>query len=522
MKPTIKMRRIILFLLLCFLFFFISACDAGSNQRSVSADFFEIDPLFGELYQHLGGLDTLGPGISPVFHANGKDYQYTSSSLMVYDPQAPASHRFQLAPLGLDMGIVELPVQSPTQEGLRYVNGHVIYEEFVPFYEKLGGARFVGQPITEVHFNPETRRYEQHFENLGLYQLEGEAPGSVHTMGYGAWKCRASCRQSPVSNGLVILPPKVSNQFSEAVLALGTDFTGFALTDPYTGPEGVVEQVFENMVLAEDPSSPRRVSLRSITEPIGIAPEPLVPSEYNSGMVFFPIQNGKGHNVPIGFLEFLSNHGGIQTSGPPITEPSQLSDTVFRQCFKNLCLEEHRSPSGTEWIRPAPLGYSYRTLAIQGSLQEPTRFPAPLAMSPPAFQGEASPGSLSGVQSTPQIDVQPSAESFTSSQSFQEVSIQVWETFPMVAPDKGQEIGAAVFEKNQPMASIEPDLVLTLPDGQKKTYYMFPTGADGQTYIQVDPISGPNGTLIPYEVCILNVSGEKSCVKDSFLIWENP
>jgi hypothetical protein len=64
--------------------------------------------------------------------------------------------------------------------------------------------------------------------------------------------------------------------------------------------------------------------------------------------------------------------------------------------------------------------------------------------------------------------------------------------------------------------------VLTLPDGQQKTYDMLPTGTDGQTYSKVDPIPGPNGTLIPYEVCILNVRGEKTCIQDSFLIWENP
>jgi hypothetical protein len=510
MKPTIKKRRILILLMLCSLTIFITACGAESKQGSISAEFFAIDPLFMELYHHLGGLNTLGPGISPIFHASGKDYQYTSSSLMVYDPQAPASQRFQLAPLGLDMGIGELPVQPPTQEGLRYLNGHVIFEDVVPFYEKLGGARFVGRPITEVHFNPETRRYEQHFENLGLYQLEGESPGTVHTLGYGAWKCSVSCRQGPASNGLVILPPKVGAQFTETVLALGTDFTGFALTDPYMTPEGVIEQIFENVALAADPSGPGRISLRAITERVGIAPEPLIASEYSSDMVFYPIQAGRGHHVPIGFLEFLAGHGGMETSGPPITAFSQISEEVFRQCFTNLCLEEHRNPSGASWIRPAPLGYSYRALSIQGSVGQPTHASTTPAVPPTSGRDETSSDQTTG------------AESFTESLSLQDMSIQVWEKFPMVTPKEGQDIGAAVFENSQPVASIEPDLVLTLPDGGQKTYYMLPTGSDGQTYIKVDPVASPNGTLIPYEVCIRNMSGKKNCVKDSYLIWENP
>jgi hypothetical protein len=367
------------------------------------------------------------------------------------------------------MGIGELPVQPPSQEGLRYVNGHVIFEDFVPFYEKLGGTRFIGRPITEAHFNPETRRYEQHFENLGLYQLEGEAPGTVHTMGYGAWKCSASCRQAPASNGLVILPPKVGDQFSETVLTLGTDFTGFALVDPYITAQGVSEQIFENVVLSADPSSPGKVSLRAITEQVGIEPEPLIASEYSSDMVFYPVQAGRGHQVPIGFLEFLTSHGGMETSGPPITAVTQISDEVFRQCFTNLCLEEHHNPSGTIWIRPAPLGYSYRALSIQGPLDQPAQASIKPVL-PPSKQEDKASDQPPGAR--------PAAESFSDSLSFQDVNVQVWETFPMVTPKEGQEIGAAVFENRQPISSIEPDLVLTLPDGQQKTYYMLPTGSD--------------------------------------------
>ena len=51
--------------------------------------------------------------------------------------------------------------------------------------------RYVGKPPTELHYNPETQRYEQYFENLGMYWLESEGPEHVRLLNYGAWKCDA-------------------------------------------------------------------------------------------------------------------------------------------------------------------------------------------------------------------------------------------------------------------------------------------------------------------------------------------
>jgi hypothetical protein len=92
----------------------------------------------------------------------------------------------------------------------------------------------------------------------------------------------------------------------------------------------------------------------------------------------------------------------------------------------------------------------------------------------------------------------------------------------MVAPTQSQEIGVTVFENNLPVVGIEPDISIYLPDGSSRGYYMYPTGEDGQTRMLIEPIQAPSGTLIPYEVCVFFPGGQKMCVKDTFLIWENP
>ncbi len=123
----------------------LAACDdTGGVINSLGADPYEVDTTFREFYQFLGGRDTLGPPISPLFVYGEVKYQYTLAGLMVFDPSAPGNQRFQLAALGLDMGISEPQVPRPDQSGARYVDGHIIAEFFVPLYERLGGARYRG------------------------------------------------------------------------------------------------------------------------------------------------------------------------------------------------------------------------------------------------------------------------------------------------------------------------------------------------------------------------------------------
>jgi hypothetical protein len=501
--------------------------DAGFSVDPLLPQSIAIDPTFREFYDLLGGEETLGPGISPIFEHRNVYYQYTVAALMVHDPGAPARQRFSLAPLGLDMGISEAPVSPPTLPEFRYVDGHIIYSLFVPLYEKLGGARFVGAPITEVHYNPERGRYEQFFANLGFYWLEGNSSNEVYLLAYGAWKCDAYCRSPNPEASNVVLPQRIAKRFASVVERLGADFTGYAITEEYETPDGYVEQVLENVVLVMDPQQPGRVFLRALTERLGYRPDPLNAPNSGADYIFYPIQGERGYNIPERLHTYIIQHGGFEISGPPISEISRIKDAVYQQCFTNLCIQAFLDAMGNIVVRPAPLGYTYRLLPIQAfdqadaqPISQPeVELPAeePIVEEPMA---EEAPG-LPEAEPIEQQAPEPAVESFSDTQS-RDFIVQVWESFPMVAPNQSQEIGVSVFEDGQPVINVEPDLLVTLPDGTQRQYYMYPSGSDGQTRLAIDPVDAPSGTLIPYEVCIYNLGGREYCIKDSFLIWIGP
>jgi hypothetical protein len=476
--------------LLFIVVFLITACgeaEGGFTPQSTALGAYGIDPLFREFYDLLGGPAVLGPAITPSFEANGRRFQYVQAGCMEYDPDAPNSERFHLSPLGLEMNIQEPAVAppAPDQDEL-YVDGQVIYKGFVDFYRSLGGARFVGRPLTGVHHNPDKKRYEQYFENLGFFWLESEPPETVRLLAYGSWKCAQYCETlPPVANEImlpVVTPNAVTDLFTGIVSRLGPGLTGFSLTSPYLAEDGMYEQVFEALVLTVDAQNPANIFLRPLPEKIGILAEQAVSPNGVSGMVFWPTGGDLGHNVPQAFIDFIVLHGGTEVSGNPISELFLSSDQVFRQCFTNYCLDYHmgaQTPDALR-IRPATLGYTYKELYYRS-------------------------------QDT----------SFAETQDLHEVSLQVWEKHPFVTSAQAQEIGASLFEGTQPLRNVEPVLILTMPDGSEQSVYFPPTSLDGQSVKVLDPINAPNGTLIPYQVCISSLTGERFCVKDSFVIWGN-
>lgn len=159
---------------------------AGCSQPSAKAssnqsDYFLIVTEFREFYDLLGGEELLGPVLSPQFVDNGLTYQYTRSALMVHNPNGDDTSRFLLAPLGMqldrDYGLVSDEARAGEPE---------IYPPFIPLYERLGGARFVGLPLGAAQYDVQNRRYVQHFTNLGFYQLE-EDEGRIGLLPYGVW-----------------------------------------------------------------------------------------------------------------------------------------------------------------------------------------------------------------------------------------------------------------------------------------------------------------------------------------------
>jgi len=511
-------------LLLSALALLAAACEESGNlSYSLLAEQYIIDPVFRDFYELLGGQSTLGPAISPLFVYNNVKYQYTVAALLVYDAYQPEGQRFHLGALGLDLGIAEPPVPQPEGENTRYINGHVIYSGFVTLYEKLDGIRFVGMPLSEVHYNAAKRRYEQHFENLGFFWMEDTPEDEIYLLAYGAWKCDASCRRPPPGNAEVELPYRVASMFADGVARLGADYTGFAISDAYQTPDGFREQVFENLVLALDPLQPARIFSRAITTRLGYHLEPLRPRSSREGYYFYAIQDDMGFHIPLHFWEYLSKHGGIEISGAPIGEPTQVKSNIYRQCFVNLCLDEEHLSGGRVRVRPAPLGYSYRLLPVLELRETQTLPEYPASNQPEIATAQESPAAPEApAAQEPALEPEPALSlGALSAPQAGEMSVQVWESSPMVSPNQSQEIGVSVFLDGAPMQEVEPDLVVMLPEG-RKTYYLFPTGADGQSRQMLEPVNAPNGTLIPYEVCIYARNLDRFCVRDSFLIWQNP
>lgn len=523
-----------LFLLLGLLL--VPGCDdTGTvSYDPVSGSEISVDPIFREFYDSKGGLEVLGPAISPLFTYNGISYQYTVNSLMVFDPQAAPYLRRAFAPLALDMGVEEPAVQAQDRPGSRYVNGHFIDERFVAVYDALGGQPVVGRPITEAHYNPDYRRYEQYFENLGLFISDVDPDAKVRLLAYGVWKCDASCRQYIPGNAYVSIPFRTDALFADAVSRLGADFTGYALTEAYLTPDGYTEQVFENLVLVHDPNQPGRVFLRPITEHLGILPESLVPPNGLPDHYFYPVQdNTRGHNIPKQYLDYIALHGGQEVFGPPISENTLRKDNVYRQCFVNLCLEERVDGKGNRQVSPAQLGFNYRSLALRpvftpqspsqpmeaAPIQPTPAYTEPTAVAP-TQEAIVQPSTPTPIPTTP--PPAPADSGIGGQPAPGEIVLQVWESLPMVAPSQNQEIGVIVLMNNLPLRNIEPDLLVQHPDGSVKRYFMYPTGEDGLTRMVIDAIDAPAGTVIPYQVCVFPQGGQKYCVQDSFLIWMNP
>jgi len=415
---------------------------SGGNSEN------DVDLRFREFYDWLGGENVLGPVISEKFGKGGYEYQYTAAVLMVYIPNADDNQRYQLAPLGMELGIAEPPMNpdSPT--------GHEIYPGFLDIYNLMGGIRYAGVPITEPHYNADKGRIEQYFENVGFYHLEADFD-NVHLLHYGAWKCGVSPEEATVR-----VWSSVGSSFDAAVQRLDPTLTGYPLTETYTAFDGVLEQIFENVVIIADINNPGNIRLRPIL-----------------GMIGIPVQEPGNYLIPKPFREFIDRNSGLEFTGQPLTEYAGLSSEVFRQCFSNLCLDYFpNAPKGFD-VRPAPLGYTYKSLYYLPGEQQ-----------------------ISG-------------------NSKSEITLRVWETYPLLANSQKQEIGVRLESGQKPLENFEPILTLNVPGMGDIGYKFPPTNQDGTSYLVLDPINAANGTRIEYQVCVKDLNNDNYCITDDFMIW---
>ncbi len=420
--------------------------EIGTGGSSASGG---VAPRFREFYENHGGKPLLGIAISPLFTNNGVEYQYTAKVLMAYNPAAERSRQFYFAPIGVELGVAE-PPSDPGAPG-----GHKIHQGFIGTYERLGGTRLAGVPLTDVRYNQERGGVDQYFENLGMYQLESD-PNTVYLINYGAWMCASVCNfnSDPVGNVMA----SVVNQPFVATTRLDPTFTGKPLTDQYVASDGRVEQIFENMVVVEASDRPGGIALRPITAMLGVSGQPSVQID-----------------VPGPILEMINQNTGFELSGLPVTQYTRQSDEVYRQCFVSLCMDYFPNKPEDLQVSPTPLGYLYKNRYFRG-----------------------------GISPTPVVG--------------QEITLSVILGYSLVDPDQAQIITVYVYNNDQPYADIRPTLNLMLPGRKAQSITFPPTGSNGRTSVQLDPISAAHGTRVDIQVCAVN----GACLDDYFLVWGDP
>jgi hypothetical protein len=193
-------------------------------------------------------------------------------------------------------------------------------------------------------------------------------------------------------------------------------------------------------------------------------------------MNFYPIEGELGHNVPIHFQGFLNQFGGYEVSGRPISEVMTIATSVYQQCFANLCLVYDLNLPVGEQLKLSPIGIKYKELVFD-----------PM-------------------------------QSFSESQSFDNLEIRLWENTQNINQNDSQTISVAISDDGIPLRNREPVLIIDIPGGIQRKMVFPPTGDDGQTSLQVQPISASPLTLISYTVCLSNLNGNTECKRDNFQI----
>ena len=100
--------------------------------------------------------------------------------------------------------------------------------------------------------------------------------------------------------------------------------------------------------------------------------------------------------------------------------------------------------------------------------------------------------------------------------------LDIWELSPQIPSHESQEVGACLHQGDQPRVNYAAELMVNTPEEGILLYKASPTDQGGCSFFKLEPIEARNGETIPYQVCFIDQRGEKTCQRDSFLIWGNP
>jgi hypothetical protein len=484
-----KTRFAAKWILLACLTVILSACsiDGQGGPAAARPERYPVDPAFKEFYQALGGDQILGPAISPLEqHENHIQCQFAERALLCLNPEVTDNNRYFLYPLGLELKIQrdEYLDWSVTSPDARMVNGFPIYEKFIPLYDKLYGERFVGPAITALRINSDLHRAEQFFENVGFYQDLGSPDNPVYLIPYGAYLCGGNCSYRLHEYWSTVRSSTVDQPFAPLVARLGgpSVFGELMLKATYAA-DGALEQTYTNAIFYSPPDNPAQVNLRPLPLMLHYEVQPLTAPINHEQLVFYEVEGGLGHNVPLVFDQFIALHGGRDLSGKPISEVMRLPQgNLYRQCFENYCLVFDPGAPELLKVRLAALGQEYLE-----------RYPAPDDLQ---ITDLFSSSRIALIASTDQPNLGNGIE--------QVVRIMVQER-----------------ETSSPLARVESTLVLNYPDRPAVRSQLPPTDDNGMSMLAIPSEAGlTNGTRLWYQVCLNLPSEQPICQVDSYMIWD--
>jgi hypothetical protein len=366
-----------------------------------------------------------------------------------------------------------VPEQPRTE---KTIQGYPVPDSVYNYYQKVG-PETAGKVIQEYGFNSSTGRYEMWFENLAIYVAKDDPQQVVHPIPLGLQRLLGLLNATPRPGPAIPISPKIMQHFDEAYERLGGEFTGEILVPLAMNNAGEALRIYENVVMKIDPVNPDQILWVRLPELLGIIAQPPVAKIDDNRFYFYAIEDGLGYNVPVEFWEYIRNQADLNVSGRPTTEIfyANTDQTLIRQCFENLCLD-FDTQSGK--IGPANLGEEYyRKLYLSAQNQ-------PLDMTT--------------------------------------LNFNVWEAQGAIPSNQAQTIFVKMSQNNIPAINLQPLLEITLPDQSTRTYLMPPTNEQGVSSLQIEPIAAENGTIIPYQVCLIFMDTSRFCLAEQFLIWDVP
>lgn len=371
------MKKLIILLYIGFALV-LSTCSPAPTPSTPNVDsLFTVAPEFEPFYNQYGGLQTLGIPISADVEEDGIRVQYFQNGRLEYHPQLPDGSQVILSDLGKEhYGIAPCLSPENVEPQALYFDAtcHSVSPQFREFFVTHGGVNFFGYPISEMYI--EDGRFVQNFERATLVWDKSKLPGLKYGLsGLGSAVCpKATCGEDA--------PKSFFPEFSttdkklKVVNAIyqfydthrGQILFGSRVGEQRTGEDGAVEQVFENAILYENPSSFEGISLRPLGLKVPGALEPAAP-QVNTPTSFYSTKYG--HNVIGTFYEFFNANGGVETFGHPISE-ARVESGYLVQYFENAAISWRSGFSTDKASRLLNLGQQSLPQGPLGSIT-PTR-----------------------------------------------------------------------------------------------------------------------------------------------------